>query len=299
MIFPFVPPATLLAGALLFDSLTTNHYEFGNGSVAVDDPMTFRESGITLVEPSFLGAGGGGSVWKMTVAGGGTSSSSDKNHGNNVVVKISWARSTGSVRNECEVLRVMEQKKVTGVERCLGSKEYAYDPKRIVIAMEPFAEDNNNKSQTGDDDGSGDLTSRLDDLSPKMARKSAIQLSRTMAQMLAARVVTTDIQPLISKSKGDVLLIDMTEAKVLETVPLPAQGVKATSSSGLSDLDRALVNAFCTEILGLIPDELLDEASKSFWEEVRRIEAETPAGLDGDFKEILRDLPLAGAETFS
>ncbi len=272
-IFPPVPASTLLAGAILFHSIvappTTQNYEFGNGSVQIDNPTTIQ--GMSFSDPKLLGAGGGGSVWKMTANG--------SNSRRDAVVKISWARSGNSVRNECEVLNVMERYGVTGVERCLGAVEYKYDPRRVVIAMEPFVEDSSSKNNDG-----GDITSTLEDLPPNIARKSALQLSKTMAQMLSARVVTTDIQPLISKSTGNVILIDMTEAKAFE------------QDHVITEIDKALINAFCTEIIGLIPDYLLDDVSKSILDELNRIETETYVKLDDDFREVLKDLPLKGFE---
>jgi len=281
VLFPPVPAAAALAGTLLFNSMmattTTMNYEFGNGPVQIDNPMKFQ--GMTLVEPKFLGAGGGGSVYTYTKTNTNTNENANvdanasRNNNNNVVVKISWTRSADSVRNECDVLRVMERQRVTGVERCLGSAEYKYDPRRAVIAMEPFVEDN---------DGV-DVTASLGELSPEIALQSVIRLTKTMAQMLAANVVTTDIQPLISKSTGEVILIDMTEATVLKP-------------GHISEIDKVLINAFCTEIIGMIPESLLDEASKSFLTELHRIEVETNVRIDDDIKEILRDLPLTGAE---
>jgi hypothetical protein len=293
LLFPPIPATVALAGTLLFNSMmstttipiTTStpaalNYEFGNGSVQIDNPMKFR--GMTFVEPKFLGAGGGGSVWNMKANGNGNGNSK-----NDVVVKISWGRSADSVRNECDILNVMEKQGVTGVERCLGNMEYKYDPRRVVIAMEPFVEDIDI-----DNDG-GDITSSLADLSPKIARRSSIQLGKTMAQMLSANVVTTDLQPLISKSTGEVTLIDMTEAKVLFQQPDDRDRSKTT----ITETDKALINAFCTEIIGLIPDYLLDDAfSESFVKELHRIEMEKHVQLDAEVKEVLRDLPLKGVE---
>lgn len=271
MFLPFVPPNVVLAGTLLLNSMlettttataTTNDYEFANGPVRIDNPTMV--SGMTLSDPRFLGAGGGGSVWAMK--------QDDNNINRRVIVKISWARSKESVRNECNVLRVMEHRGVgNGVERCLGSTDYRYDPGRAVIVMEPFV-----------DGGDSSVTASLGDLSPEIARKSASRLGATMAQMIASNVVTTDVQPLISKSTGDVLLIDMTEARVL-------------GSTIVSDADRVLINAFCTEVLGLVPDSLLDETSESFLKELNRIETDGLPIRD-EMKEILRDLPITGIE---
>ena len=289
VLFPPIPATAALAGTLLLNSMMsttttipTTNYEFGNGSVQIDNPMKFR--GMTFVEPKFLGAGGGGSVWNMKAMSKDDGNRNDNINGkNDVVVKISWGRSTDSVRNECDILNVMEQNGVTGVERCLGNMEYKYDPRRVVIAMEPFIEDIDI-----DNDG-GDITSSLADLSPKIARRSSIQLGKIMAQMLAANVVTTDLQPLISKSTGEVTLIDMTEAKVLLQ--------QSDRSKTITETDKALINAFCTEIIGLIPDSLLDDAfSESFVKELHRIETEKHVQLDAEVKEVLRDLPLKGVE---
>ena len=282
MIVPFPPiaaevtlAATLLLNSMIVPETTqTMNYEFGNGSVQIDNPMKFQ--GVTLVEPKFLGAGGGGSVWAMKAnanANANTKINNDRsinNSNKNVVVKISWSRSTDSVRNECDILRAMERQGVTGVERCLGSMDYKYDPNRVVIAMGPLVED--------------DDASSLGDLTPEIALRSAIQLGETMAQMIAANVVTTDIQPLISKSTGEVLLIDMTEARLLNPDRFIAEG------------DKLLINAFCTEMLGLIPDSLLDKTSESFLKELHRIETETGVRINGEIKEILRDLPITGVE---
>lgn len=265
MFLPFAPPNVVLACTVLLNSMlgttTTSYteYEFANGPVRIDNPT--RVSGMTLSDPRFLGAGGGGSVWAMK-----------QDDESPVVVKISWARSKESVQNECKVLRVMDQRGVgKGVERCLGSADYRYDPKRAVIVMEPFVD--------GSDDS---ITASLADLSPEIARKTASRLGVTMAQMVACNVVTTDVQPLISKSTGEVLLIDMTEARVL-------------GSTTVSDADRALINAFCTEVLGLIPDSLLDETSESFLKELNRIETDGLPIRD-EMKEILRGLPITGIE---
>ncbi|VEU37470.1 unnamed protein product [Pseudo-nitzschia multistriata] len=293
MIVPFPPivveaalTASLLLNPMAADPIPppmvqtqTKNYEFGNGSVRIDNRMKFP--GMTLEEPRFLGAGGGGSVWGMKrILDPGLDRSGDGN-GNpggvpkNVVVKISWLRSTDSVRNECDVLSVMEQRGVTGVERCLGSVEYPYDSRRVAIAMEPLMEDDGDAT-----------TSSLDDLTPELALRSALQLGKTMAQMIAAGVVTTDLQPLVSRSTGEVLLIDMTEARVL-----------ALAESGdIAEGDKLLIDAFCTEVLGLIPDSLLDDASESFVAELHRLEAKPGVRIDRRVKDRLRDLPITGVE---
>eukprot|EP00536_Pseudo-nitzschia_multiseries_P016362 jgi/Psemu1/221084/e_gw1.1087.13.1 len=250
---------------------------------------------MTLVDPKFLGAGGGGSVWTMkqqktpnkttnspsrnTAGGRDENEHKTANDKNDVVVKISWSRSTDSVRNECDVLRVLERRGVTGVERCLGATDYRYDPDRVVIVMQPLVVDDN------DNTGNGSITASLDDLSLEMARVAARKLGTTAAQMIAAGVVTTDVQPLISKTTGDVLLIDLTEARVIV--------VPTGEGASIADGDRLLTNAFFTEIQGLIPESLLDDASEAFRNELRRIEADTGMRIPGSIREILDELPIA------
>ncbi|MGK3746140.1 MAG: hypothetical protein ACI90V_013001 [Bacillariaceae sp.] len=283
-----------LAGTLLFNPMTTTmKYEFGNGPVQIDNPMIFQ--GLTLSDPEFIGAGGGGAVYsykninriidEKNIAAKNYEKSSKTNEERKIVIKISWKRSTDSVRNECDVLRVMEQRQVTGVERCLGIEEYRYDSNRVVVGMVPFVEDQNE---------GGGITASIGDLSPDIALKTVTYLMRTMAQMLAAGVVTNDVQPLISKSTGEIVLIDMTEATVLYRDDSVEKG---RSHNSISNSDKILISAFCTEVIGLIPDSLLEKASESFLTELHRIETETNIiRINDEIKQIIKDLPITGVE---
>jgi hypothetical protein len=280
-----------LAGTLLFNPMmtTTMKYEFGNGPVQIDNPMIFQ--GLTLVDPEFIGAGGGGAVYsykntnriidEKNIAAKNYEKSKAKEK--KIVIKISWKRSADSVRNECDVLRVMEQRQVTGVERCLGIEEYRYDSNRVVVGMVPFVVD----QQEG-----GGITASIGELSPDIALKTVTYLMKTMAQMLAAGVVTNDVQPLISKSTGEIVLIDMTEATVLYR----DDNIEKGSHNSFSDNDKILINAFCTEVIGLIPDYFLEKASVSFLTELHRIETETNIRINDEIKQIIRDLPITGVE---
>lgn len=286
-----------LVGTILVHTMT---FEFGNGgSVRVDDPLRFQpQTGplMTLVDPKFLGAGGGGAVFSYSVEGdgrggaGGTvsrkmntvSDGSNSGGADKVVVKYSWLKSAESVRNECNILRAMEERQVHGVERCLGSAIYSpHDPERVIIVMQPLMDDT--------------VSSLGEVASEAAASRAVLSLMKTMAQMLVAGVVTTDVQPLISRTTGEAVLIDMTEATVVE--------------EPLTDIDRALIVGFCTEMISLIPERLLEVASKSFQTEMMdRIERSSslaspsessamphrPLAVEnGDFREILRALPLA------
>ena len=71
-------------------------------------------------------------------------------------------------------------------------------------------------------------------------------------------MVTVDVQPLISRQTGDLVLIDLTEATEL--------------NPPLSFLDRTLISSFCTEMAALIPDSLLLVASNALLDELKMLE---------------------------
>lgn len=253
-------------------SSSSRTFDFGNGSsVRVEDPLQIKNLSYALTNPQFLGAGGGGAVFsyerqqslpsKSTLRATATTTV-DVPSKHKVVVKFSWLHSADSVRNECQVLKAMEQRHISGVERCLTQLDYPDDPRRAILVMEPVIEDG---------------VSSLSDLSPSAALTATESLMTTMAQMLAARVVTADVQSLISKSTGDVILIDMTEAKVLP-------------DGKLSDLDKALVSEFCNEMVSLIPDTLSKTAFEAFSKEASRIDSDSKLRMDDDIRAITESL---------
>jgi hypothetical protein len=79
---------------------------------------------------------------------------------------------------------------------------------------------------------------------------------KTLVDMLAANVVTTDVQPLMNRETGDVLFIDMTEAQIMSTPP--------------TFLDLALASSFCTEMASLIPESMREVASATLLEELNQ-----------------------------
>ncbi|KAG7360653.1 hypothetical protein IV203_035752 [Nitzschia inconspicua] len=260
------PIATiLLTGNVILQSTTfipstETTFEFGNGSsVRVENPMRIR--GLPdLVEPHFLGAGGGGAVFSYQRQY--TQKEMEHPSEDKVVVKFSWLQSAESVRNECKVLNVMEQHHISGVERCLTQLENPEDHRRVIIIMEPVV-----------DDG----ISNLNELSTKAALTATKTLMTTLAQMLVARIVTADVQPLISKSTGKLILIDMTEAKILP-------------EGKLSDIDVALVREFCNEVISFVPGSFARISSATFYEELHRIEAESHEFLDDNVRTIIESL---------
>ena len=219
---------------------------FENGRVQLGDPLNTFASNYMIGElrqPQFLGSGAGGSVFSYNRA----------HTASPVVVKVSWERSTASVERECEVLKYMQESRhrVTGVEICLGRIPYPNDARRTMIVMEPFM-----------DDSVASVSEIRENLRPYSVRC----IVRTLVQMLGAGVVTTDIQPLISRSTGEVVFIDMTEAKI----------ISRSNMEPLTFLDMALASSFCSEMLGLVPEEYGSIASEVLVDEVKMMGPSVP-----------------------
>lgn len=264
----------LVASASL---ITTQTYNLANGPVTLSNPLqifitnkhgTWKQETIQLRDPTLLGSGGGGAVFGYSVVPQENQPSSIPN----VAVKISWSGSSDSVRNECHILQVLEERGVsTGVEKCVASLDYPFDDSnRAMIVMEPVV---------------GRSVSNVMDLPTQELRTRAVdQLIRIMAQMMAAGVVTTDVQPLISTETGYVLLIDMTEAKVISSPP--------------SFVDLALATSFTSEVWNLIPDGMTELASQSFLSEWKLLEKSNKhLRLSPGIIQILQEQPLLSVET--
>ena len=251
---------------------------FANGSIRLDDPLlTFEATLGKLTNPTLLGSGGGGAVYAFDRDRDGTQASSSRVavKSSRVAVKVSWVRSSSSVANECKILEHMESRQVSGVERCLARSPYALDDRRTVIVVSPVA-----------DDAAASVTAIDEKLRPNAVRC----IVRTMVQMLASGAVTADVQPLISTATGDVLFIDMTEAKI----------IREARGGGVAFLDLALAASFCSEMLVLIPDELRGVASEALLEELSAAAAKSDGGRGGagmgvQLLEIVRDQVAAFA----
>jgi hypothetical protein len=234
-------------------------WKLGNGDVELPDPVAI--AGLQLQHPRLLGSGGGGAVFSMEDA----NSKSKQNAASSskaVAVKVSWRRSAISVENECHILQLLQDSSVSGVETCLGQAPYPPDPTRVMIALQPvFTQDDVIVNSVSDIDGL-DKQSR--------AVKSIV---RTMMEMLAARTVTTDVQPLISQQTGDVLFIDLTEGKIL------ASGV----DTHISVVDLSLASSFVSEMLSRVPESLQGVAAKTLWQELQAVGDRLPI----EFCEIL------------
>ena len=227
------PPFVEVAHAA---SPSYQEWTLGNGNVKL--PIPLRMGDWTLQDPVLLGTGGGGAVFSMTSSSTGTS---------RVALKVSWESSASSVRNECQILQSLEQHQVSGVEQCLASAPYPENRshQRIMIVMTPVFEDRT-------------LVNSIRDIpSSDLQQKATQQVIRTLLEMLAARVATTDVQPLISADTGRVLLIDMTEAQQFPKTP--------------SFLDLALCGSFVSEMMALIPESMHEFSAMVFDEALKEV----------------------------
>ena len=252
---------------------------FANGSVRLDDPLR-SFPGLELGHPRYLGSGGGGAVFacdridpkRPTSARTRTSTDTDTDAQRKkaadvelvdkdaVVVKVSWSRSAASVEKECAVLKYMETNHVPGVERCRGQGPYPLDNQRIMIAMEPVMDDS---------------VASILEIDERLRPTAVRCIIRTLMHMLSEGVVTTDVQPLISKATGEVLFIDMTEAKIVFT--------DNNDGGKISFVDQALASSFVSEMLGLIladssDEQLIGVANKELIHELQIIREQMMSG---------------------
>ena len=260
---------------------------FANGPVRLDDPLR-SFPGLDLRHPQYLGSGGGGAVFAYdraettaarspsTGRSTGSGPTSGRARDQAAVVKVSWVRSAASVSRECTVLDYMETHHITGVERCRGQVPYPLDNRRLMIAMEPVMD--------------GDSVASISEIDERLRPKAVQCIIRTLVQMLSSGVVTTDVQPLISKATGEVLFIDMTEAKIV-----------FTSGDVIPFVDLALAQSFVSEMIGLIPtdspDELIRVANLQLIQELQNIHepsgADKMTNLQQQQRQLLELLPAA------
>jgi hypothetical protein len=224
----------------------TKSWQLGNGEVTLQESFTFGQGHNdklkNLHSPRLLGSGGGGAVFAFesppTVAAGELNNKADE-----VAVKVSWVRSAESVKNECNILQKLEERRVQGVEVCLGEEAYPYDNRRVMIALQPVA-------------ASGSVAS-VTNLDERLQLQAVQSIVHTMVQLLAAGFVTTDVQPLISPITGDVLFIDFTEAQDI--------------GRGVSSLIISVVSSFCSEMVALIPEKWESVAARTLLQDLDMI----------------------------
>ena len=213
-----------------------NKWELMNGSVQLNDPVVIGTASYR--NPELIGVGGGGAVFSF--------------QGSKTLLKVSWDGSSKSVERECRTLQSLEKAQVEAAERCLGS--FPYDQDRVMILVEPYVPDA--------------VASVMEVPDPSARIHAVKQIARTLVQMLAANIVTIDVQPLISRETGQVIFIDMTEAEKL--------------SPPYSFLDKTLISSFTTEMITVIPEQYLGVAKAEALKEVKRL-----LGKDG--QQVLSD----------
>ena len=253
-------------------------WELINGPVTLPDPLSlsFRDrttgqvQSMTLTHPRIIGAGSGGAVFAF-----------EEDNVKNVLLKVSWPTTSKTVQRECSTLQLLEDAGVHAAERCLVALTYpdptpptpTKDPSsRSMIIVTPYM---------------ADAVASIDEVPTEQARLVAVdQVARTLVQMLAANIITIDVQPLISKTTGQTIFIDMTEAQVL------------SSSSSYSFLDQTLIASFISEMVTLIPETYWKVAQTSIQDELNRLEvAEEPRANPPSAGSIARVAQLLHEQT--
>lgn len=264
------------------DSSKNYHWDLLNGSVTLTEPIQLKfrdrstgtERSVTLIKPQIVGAGSGGAVFAFdhddrppqqeatTTTTTTTTIRSAVDTGppfqeQDLLLKISWEGTSKTVQRECATLQLLEDRKVHAAERCLGTFDYHSrgnkkgeeedSAPRTMILVGPYVRD---------------AVASLAEIENEAARIAAVdQIARTLVQMLAANVITIDVQPLISKTTGRTIFIDMTEAQVLSS----------KVGSEYSFLDQTLISSFTSEMVALVPEDYWKVAKKSILDELQQM----------------------------
>lgn len=202
----------------------------------------------TLTKPKLIGAGGGGAVFAF--------------ENSLKLLKVSWNGSSKSVERECSTLQLLERNKVESSERCLGRYDYnnvGGDNHRVMILAEPYVPDG---------------VASVMEVDESKRDVAVEQIARTLVQMLAANIVTIDVQPLVSKETGRVIFIDMTEAQELKPP--------------FTFLAKTLMSSFTTEMMALIPEQYMSTAANAAMQEINSLEA-SGIVLSPEAMDVLRD----------
>jgi hypothetical protein len=216
-----VLPAVLSTRAPPGGATSLRTYTTLNGEVSL--PSSFTCGAFELHNPVLVGSGSSGAVFEVQSSTPLPPVSA---------LKVSWAgRAQTSVENERRVLQHLNRANVTGVETLHASCALAgdLDSPRTALLLSPFVER---------------PVERIADLKSDEARQRAVVgLADTVVQLLAARVATVDVQLLADSATGKPLLVDFTEARILQS------DLELSSSA-----DLALVSGFLSEADALVPD---------------------------------------------
>jgi hypothetical protein len=207
---------------------------------------TFKGEMLSLSHPTLLGFGGGGAVFGV----------SDR-----FALKISWESSTAGVSHECAMERYLAADSVESdsesmrlparhVIQCVGEQVYPYAT-TAGTKDAPLHADTTIHSQEASLPRTMILLQPLFpstsvnhiEALPQEWQARAVQFIWEAAlDLLAAGVVTTDVQFLMDSDTGNVLLLDLTEARHITT-------------KTLSPLEVSYTTGFLQEILALTPNE--------------------------------------------
>ena len=247
----FSPPAAA--------EVAVSSWQLNNGEVSIAAPFDCGAVHLSG-EPRLLGSGSSGSVFAMDATGAGVPG--------RVALKVSWATpgAAAAVRNE---MRILEQLNgIDGVDILHASCAYSTrgpDANRVMLVLSPLVES---------------AVERVSELDGAMQQRAVDGLASVLVNMLAARVASADVQLLIAPSTGRILLVDLTEARLLAS-PEP------------SFADLALANSFIGEVLASVPDGLYDRFEKQVAAAVKALsmprDGSTPRQLDRALLQALRD----------
>ena len=232
--------------------LAINEWQLLNGNVQLPETIVLQtkdRGSLTLSGPTLIGTGGGGAVFAF-----------DDSF---TLLKISWKESSKSVQRECRTLQMLQEANVEYTERCQGEFDYKEGDGRVMIAVEPYVRDS---------------VARVEQVDLTKQSVAVEQIARTVVQMLAADIVTIDVQPLINSKTGDVLFIDLTEAQKLQPP--------------YTFLDKALMSSFTNEMLALVPDRYVKEATSVMKKELERLESSRYLTLSDEAQEVLNSQTL-------
>jgi hypothetical protein len=268
------------------------HWDLLNGSVNLTtepihlqfrDRITGKDRSVTLsARPQIVGAGAGGAVFAFDQhpsAEQSTTSTSTSTafQQQDFLLKISWEGTAKTVQRECKTLQLLEDRNVQSAERCLGIFDYQQaQPQPQQTTKLPRKEEEAPRSMILVGPYMRDEVASIAQVDNDAARAVAVnQIVRTLVQMLAANVITIDVQPLISKTTGETIFIDMTEAQVLSS---------KQDAEEYSFLDQTLISSFTSEMVALIPEEYWKIAKTSILDEMelmkdRGTELSKPARL--------------------
>jgi hypothetical protein len=176
---------------------------------------------------SKVGEGGTGIVFEGRIVG---------RESQPYAMKISKSESSlHKIVKECQLLQVLEQNKVTNIEKCVSPCS-STNPEPLGILLDPFFHPSSRSSLIV-----SDITS-IDDSAVQV--KASVTLLTTVLQIIQSGYTVSDLQPLIDNQTGSLLLIDLTEYDKIDL-------------DKLSYLDTQRIRSMLSEAYSMIPPFIL------------------------------------------